>query len=601
MPTAPRYSSAGTVPGPMNAPEVRPALGTAKGLEAIGDTIAGLGRTAAGVMDSREKQAAIAERQAKIKEAADEAAATEAMAKVKARRDAAWDKWQVDAQRTKIPEANAAFEETLSTNPEMDDLSPEQQVVLRKRLDGDDYIRRSLMVNSGAQRMNGFVVETSTAAEKAALSNAVALNVAGDEKGYYEQAQEAWRQRTIRSGVTGEVVDPSKMRSDIQLASIETAMKEKNLERAVAIHQKATRNEWFGESQQRADQMIAPAVDTIWAKDTALALGKQNTTQYTAGGATIHALDYQRMASDAAAIETTPERKEALLKHIAAMGELDAKRRDSIGAEAITGLRAAQNESAAVAQAYVNTPEVQAALKAMPAERRNAFMTSWRNGPTESDPKDLAEVEELYRSGALTPETDFTRYSLSNTHLNKYSEIANKPPEPIDREINKAVENILTRGGEIAWPKATASKPLTAEGKRMYAQRAEYADAFKEMLAADPEMAKALRTATDKQGYIRSHLAVMEENGSFGKDKTQVRDLYKPLTADEDTTENRVRAGVPISGELTPGHRIKVRHQIEADRMQAGPKREEPGFDPFEAIRDADAAIHQWYKSLGVN
>jgi len=599
MPTAPRYSSAGTIPGPMNAPEVRPALGTAKGLEAIGDTIAGLGRTAAGVMDSREKQAAIAERQAKIKEATDEATASEALDRRTSRINAARVRYDADAQGGKIGDADAAFREALKTNPEMEGLSGSQQAAFMRKASLQDYDQTEWVNAQSYARSKKFNEQSNTADYQLSFTQASYSMARGDAEGTRLHSDEAWRALSARAALTGEKLDRESFVADLHLAAINEAIRADVNSQAIKIYDSATKAGAFGKKQTAADKMIAPAKDIQWADDTSKILAAKHVDSYNKNTASAHRTNFSAARGDVASIQTTPERKERLLRQLDDMEKQQDEAIKQRGVSMMQQLERAQQVGNGEVERVLDTDDWVVAFNTLTPDQQDNLQKTISRGPSYSEPTHVAALEDALAKGALT--LDAVQSSvLSTADREKYRKAATEPPPDNLDMVRDAVHYVRSEGGVKYVPRNAGKNDDDATTAELRKQQ-EIAAAVNQELQLDSELRKSFQAAPGKaakEAVLQQHIATMmtKLNGPDGSGSYE--DLMGANFKRIDTPNYRAIAGVPPAGPLTMAQRQKMWRMLDRGQVRAGTK-EQRGDGLVDTLWDAGQSVSDWlYLSL---
>lgn len=270
MPTiAPRFQSEGVHVGSMPVPDVKPAMGGAQSLAAIGETLAGLGKTVDRVQDTQARRQAFAEAAAREKQRSAETAAADLAMEWKSRNEKRREDFNRSGIGAKVYDEYSKFVDAFEADTGEDltkDKSPEVATEFKRRT---DIYRRDIQ---SAADQHAFVQNqayTRVVSERELKASAASASLAlasGKTDSYVASLGQAATAAQRLSESTGMPMDKDGLVGGIHYDALRALLAD-DPRRAVKFF-----NENSGKFSQYSDdakRVVSAAEDTVWSMDTA--------------------------------------------------------------------------------------------------------------------------------------------------------------------------------------------------------------------------------------------------------------------------------------------------------------------------------------------
>lgn len=406
MPVAPRFVGEGVRVGSMPTPQAQPADGIARGLQDLGQGLAQAGKGIEAYKANRQEEAALAERQGRMRQVAAETGGQDAFDKWKQKMDAAYDTFKVEAHGELVGSKRSAFLSAVDGDPSdfVKDLSPEAAAAFEKRR---AFAAQSYKDASGTvalARTREFTVNTASKEIEESASAASLAYAGGDMAGFRVQHGRAYEAMNRIYEITGQRPSDEAFTATARAGAIEH-LRQTGSHAAVADMYRRDKGN-YGAQETRVAALAQDSLDIVEAGDY---MAKSLPTMQDADG---------RFQVPDSVVEDMGKMRPGMAKHTAAAiaqaGKAYRDRSEAISTELMDQYERAYADMRG--DSFYKDENTLRAFVSLPEDLREAVLKREndikRNGPGKSNPDIIGQLEVLRRAAPGTPE--YERYRSLN-------------------------------------------------------------------------------------------------------------------------------------------------------------------------------------------
>ena len=465
MPTiAPRFNPEGVRVGSMPVPDVKPAMGAANSLAAIGDTIANLGQTMDRVQDNQARRQAFAEAAAREKQRAAETAAADLSMEWKSRNELRREQFNRKGLGGKVYDEYDSFTKALESDTGQDllkDKSPEVVTEFNRRT---NLYRRDIQsaADQHAFVQNQAYTKITSERELQTSASAASLAIASkDQAGYVAHLAQAATAARRLGDTTGMPVDEAGLVGGIHYEALRVLVQQ-DPRQAVDFHK--MHGSKFGKFADDAGRAVAAAQDAVVAEDasdTAASMAQQDNGL----------VDFSQAYADAAKYPGMDDKRiEMANSKLKSMEVAQNQRRTQAGQDAISAAMELSQQPLQVKHEglknekyqYLKTiaqPEQMEAIRAAEQDVSNRASVS---GLMQSALYGDREAKDLFLQRAAQ---GFSQEPLSRADRERFYKIAEdlrqSKGDPLRESISRIYRQELRRNGKPVPPSYTGTPDST--------------------------------------------------------------------------------------------------------------------------------------------